>query len=115
MAVLLFVVLVLGIFYVFGLFIKQAIVTLPGIASTSIPSIIDFAKAHGLDLPFEDLDSLKALILDTIKDQLRSVGNFARIATKEFLFVVIGLVVAASIFLNPQIDLERKGHRVKNN
>src|SRR5437867_7916271 len=79
LAILLFVVLVLGVFYAFGWVIKQAVVALPKIAATSIPSMIDYAKAHHFDLPFEDLDSLKALIIDKVKDQLKSVGNFARV------------------------------------
>src|SRR5881409_1925748 len=92
LAVLLFVVLVLGTFYAFGYFTKQAIVALPKIASSSVPPMIDYAKAHGFDLPFEDLESLKTLILDTIKDEIKAVGNFARVATKEFVFVLIGIV-----------------------
>src|ERR1051325_11526722 len=80
--VILFVVLVLGLFYTFGYFVKQAFVTLPKIAANAIPPMVDYAKAHGFELPFEDLDSLKSLILDTVKDQLTSIGNFARIATK---------------------------------
>jgi predicted PurR-regulated permease PerM len=115
LAVIIFVVVVLGIFYAFGWFIKHAIVAVPKIAATSVPLIIDWAKAHGFDLPFEDFDSLKALIVDTIKDQLKSVGNFARVATKEFVFLVIGVVVAMGLFLNPQMDLDRGNYRLRNN
>ena len=114
-AVTLFALLVLGIFYGFGYFVKQAVEALPKVASTAIPPMVDYAKAHGFDLPFEDLESLKALILDTIKDELRSVGNFARVATKEFVFVVIGIIVAVSLFFNPRMDLDRGHYRVKNN
>ena len=114
-AVVLFLIVVSGIFYGFVYFLKQAVVALPRIAETSIPSIIAYARSHGFELPFEDLESLKSLILDTVKDEMRYVGNFARFATKEFVFVMIGLVVAISLFLNPTIDLDRENHQVKNN
>ena len=113
-AVTLFAVLVLAIFYGFAHFTRHAIIAVPKIAETSIPKIIEYAKAHGFDLPFEDIDSLKALIVDTVKDQLKSVTNFARVATKQFLFVIIGIVVAVSLFLNPKLDLDQDSIRPKN-
>ena len=114
-AVALFILIVLGVFYGFGWFIRQAIVALPKIASTTIPSIIDYAQAHGLTLPFDDWDSLKALVLDTVKDQLRSVGSFARIASKEFAFVAVGIVVAIGLFLNPRMDIDPGVYRARPN
>ena len=62
-AAVLFVILVLGIFYAFGWFIRQAVVALPKIAATAIPSMLDYAKAHGFDLPFEDLDILLEVVI----------------------------------------------------
>jgi predicted PurR-regulated permease PerM len=115
LTVLVFLVLVLGVFYGFVLFLRQALIALPHVASTSIPMIIDYAKAHQFDLPFEDLDSLRAFIIDRLRHQLSYVGNFARIATKEFVFLVIGLVVAVSLFLDSKVDLERERYRVRNN
>jgi predicted PurR-regulated permease PerM len=44
--------------------------------------------------------------LDTAKDEFRFVGNFARAATKEFVLIIIGVVVAASLFINPRVDTE---------
>jgi predicted PurR-regulated permease PerM len=115
MSLTLFVVLACGIFYAFAFFLKQAFVALPQIVSESVPSIIQYAQRRGLELPFDDVNSLKALLLDTIRAQLRYLGNFARIATKEFVFLVIGLAVAISIFLNPKLDLGRGSYAIKNN
>lgn len=111
----LFTVLVIGVFYVFGFFLKEAFEALPKIVAESIPSIIEFAKKQDVTLPFEDVDSLKAVALETVKEKLGYLGNFAKIATKEFVFLVIGLVVAVSMFINPKIDLDRDRHRIRNN
>lgn len=120
LAVVLFIILVLGIFYGFVHFIRQASNALPDIAATSIPKIIDYAKHHDIKLPFEDLDlrdsdSLKALVINTVKTQFRYLGNFAKVATKEFVFLVIGFVVTISLFINPKLDLDRGKHLFENN
>jgi predicted PurR-regulated permease PerM len=114
-AVGLFLLLVLGIFYGFVLFAKNAWYAFPKIADTAIRSILDFAQQNNIELPFTDRESLKALVLETVKDELRYVGNFAKLASKQFLFVVIGLVVAVSVFLNSRLDLGREKHVLKNN
>ena len=115
MTLTLFFLLTCGIFYAFAYFVNQAFVALPQIVSESVPSIIQYAQSHGLELPFDNVDSLKALLLDTIKAQLRYLGNFARIATKEFVFLVIGLAVAVSLFINPKLDLDRGNYAIQNN
>lgn len=114
-AILLFLILVSGIFYVAGYMVRQAIDNLPRIAEDSIPQILRFANEHGVELPFEDKEELRAVVITWLRHQLGYVGNFARIATKEFAFLAIGLVVAVSLFVNPTLDLDRGRHRVTHN
>src|SRR5262245_10441012 len=114
-AVGLFVLVVLAIFYGFVSFATNAVEAFPKIADKAIRSVIDFAQQRGIELPFTDRESLKALALETIKDELRFVGNFAKVASKQFLFVVIGLVVAVSLFVNSRLDLGRDKYQLKNN
>src|SRR5436190_6495430 len=104
LAVLLFLVVVSGLLYGLGSLVWRASRALPNIASESIPSMIAYAKAHHVELPFTDLDSLKATVMDMVKDEFQFVSNFARSATKQFVFIVIGIVVAVSLFLNPGIE-----------
>lgn len=104
-ALLLFSVFMLGIFYGFVYFIKQALVALPDVVDKSVPSIVEYAEHRGIELPFTDRESLKELLQTTVRTQLRSLGNFAKIATKEFVFLAIGVVVAVSLFFNPRLDL----------
>jgi predicted PurR-regulated permease PerM len=104
MSVALFLVLVAGVLYGFGFLIRQAFIAFPKIAAESIPPLIAYAQNHGIELPFSDLDSLKAATVDVIKDEFLFVGNFARVATKQLVFVFIGIVVAVSLFLNPRVE-----------
>ena len=104
LSVTLFLMVVLGTLYGFGFIIRQAFIAFPKIAVESIPPIIAYAQSHGIELPFSDLESLKAATLDMIKDEFLFVGNFARAATKQFVFGLVGIVVAVSLFLNPRIQ-----------
>jgi len=117
-AVVLFIIVVSGIMYATGHFINGAVIALPKIADDTIPSVIAWAQARGVELPFTDFDSLKALGVDTVKEQvhyLRNFANFARGATAQFVFLIIGMVVAVSLFINSQLDLDRAKHSVKYN
>jgi predicted PurR-regulated permease PerM len=92
-------VLVLGV--VLGFFLDQAIKTLPQVAEKALPAITHYAEGKGLSLPFTDWESLRTTFLDSLKGQMRYLGNFAKIASKQVVFLLIGVVVAISLFLNP--------------
>ena len=104
LAVLFFLVVVAATLTVFGYLIRQAFIALPKIAAESIPPMITYAQSHGIDLPFSDVESLKASIVEMMKDEFLFVGNFARTATTQIIFILIGVVVAVSLFLNPRVE-----------
>jgi predicted PurR-regulated permease PerM len=103
--------LLAGFAYGLGYFIHTTVRALPEIADKAIPSVIDWAKQHGLELPFTDYDSLKEAAFDTVKGETRylgSVAKFARGAGSQALFLLAGCVVAMSLFLNPSFELGRQ-------
>ncbi len=106
--IVLFMALVLATIYGFGYFFNQGVHALPKIAHASIPAIIKFAKEYSLELPFTDLESLKAVALETVVEQVRIVGKNAAVAGKQTVLFVIGLVVAVSIFLNSRLHIEEE-------
>ena len=114
-AVVLSMILVLAVFYGFYAFVKHALVALPDIVNTTIPKIIEYAQKHNIELPFYDLQSLKTVALEGVKDQLNYLGNFAKFATKEFVALVIGGVVACSMFLSAKVELGRETSMFRNN
>ena len=117
-AVVLFLILLSGISYGLGHFINDTVRALPEIADKAIPSVIQWAREYQIELPFTDYDSLKDLAFDTVKSQVNYLGNVARIArgaTTQFLFWLVGCVVAISLFLNPRLELEREKHAVQAN
>ena len=113
-----FLLIVAAIGYTTGHFVRAAINALPKIADNSVPSAIAWAEEHDLDLPFENFEGLKATAMTTIKDQAKYLGdfaNFARHASTTFVFIIIAIVCAVSIFFNSRLDLFRESHKVRNN
>ncbi len=104
-------VLCCGVIY----FLGQAIKTLPQVATTAIPVIIQKAEEMKLELPFSDWASLKLFAMETLKGEIHYLGNFAGATAKHFVFVAIGIVIAVSLYLNPATDLNRDGYAIKNN
>jgi predicted PurR-regulated permease PerM len=106
-SVIIFTLLVAGLAYGLGYVIKQAVQALPEIADQAIPSFIAWAKARQIELPFTDYDSLKDVALDTVKGQAAHLAGFARMAkgaTSDLIFILIGLVIAIGVFLNPGFE-----------
>jgi predicted PurR-regulated permease PerM len=115
LTVVVFVFLLVAGSYAVGHFTTQAVVALPEVAEKAIPSIIDYAEIWSIQLPFTDWASLKAVGLDTAREQAKVLAGFATGATREVVFLLIGIVVAVSFFLNRTLDLDRDHHRIRDN
>jgi predicted PurR-regulated permease PerM len=114
-AVGLFLIVMLLASYLLVFFLNQAYVALPKIAGTTIPIVLDLAEQQGFEMPFSDYASLKAMAMENIKVESARVGHLVRFATVEFAELIIGLVVAVSMFLNSKFDLRHEQHIAKNN
>jgi predicted PurR-regulated permease PerM len=86
----------LGLFY----FSKRAYITLPKIAEKTIPAVVDYAESKNIELPFTDYASLKVMAVEEFKDSVANVGRYLRAAAFEIAQLIIGLVVAVSMFLS---------------
>ena len=114
----LFILVVAGIAYTAGHFTRGAIVALPKIAENSIPAVITYAQEHDFNLPFTDFEGLKAHTLESIKDEAHYLGDAAKVmrhASATFVFIIIAIVAAVSLFFNSQLDLFRESHKLRNN
>ena len=103
--VILFLVMMVGVASGLYFVAKQAVVALPTIANESIPRIIDYAEGLGLELPFTDTKSLRTLLLTNVQTQFAQVGGYVRVFAVEAVSIVIGVVVAISLFMTRKLDL----------
>lgn len=100
LAVALYLVAVVGIGSGLFLFSRQAYITLPKIAETTIPAVVEYAEDKGIELPFTDYASLKTVALKEVQEKVTNVGRSARTVFFKLAMLLIGLVVALSLYLN---------------
>jgi predicted PurR-regulated permease PerM len=118
LTIILFLAVISGVAYGLGYVINQAVDNLPDIADKAIPSIIQWAKSYKIELPFTDYDSLKETAKEAVKSQVHYLGSFARFArgaSSQFVFLIVGILVAINLFLNGRIELDEHRHTVRNN
>jgi predicted PurR-regulated permease PerM len=118
LALILFILLVAVIAACAAYFTRAAILALPDVADTSIPPASAWAQKRQIELPFTDFESLKAVVIDTLRQEahyLRNVANFARTVTATLIFSILAIVAAASLFLKTGLDPYRSAHALKNN
>lgn len=118
LALVLFILMVAGIAFAAAYFTRAALRALPDVAETSISRASAWAQTRQIELPFTDLDSLRDLIVTSVKEEaqyLQNVAHFAGSAAALLLFNLIAIVAASSLFLKSGLDLYRDSHLLKNN
>lgn len=106
LGVVLFAVVVVGATYGLYFFSKQAYVTFPRITETTIPAVVNYAESKGIELPFTDYASLRQIALTEARERFANIGRYARDAGFVLVYVVIGIVVALSLFINARLGVE---------
>jgi predicted PurR-regulated permease PerM len=117
-AITIFCVLLAFAAYALAFFVQATVAALPSIAEKALPAIIQWAAAHQIILPFTDLNSLKEEAVKVAREEARDIGkfaDFARGATRQFVYLSVGCMVAMGLFLNPQLEMDRPSHANRNN
>lgn len=107
-SVVFFFLLVIAIFLGFVYSINHVVITLPKIVEKALPAIMKLADSYEINLPFTDIDSLKTSSVQVLRTELSSFANFAKLASKEFIYLIIGIAIAVGLFLTPKIDIEQE-------
>jgi predicted PurR-regulated permease PerM len=109
LALLLGIVFITAAGFAFVNFSHQAVHAFPRIAEKSIPAITKYAEQHNVDLPFTDWESLRSVTMDTVMEQFEYLGKRATLFGKHLLLVIVGVVIAIGLFLNPRLEMEAPG------
>jgi predicted PurR-regulated permease PerM len=115
LAITLFLILLSGAGIGFYFFFKQTVAAAPGIAETTIPRVLEWAEKQGIELPFADYKSLRQLGMDAVQERIAGLGKYAGVALLQSAAVLIGIVVAISLFINSRFDLETDKPSASNN
>jgi len=109
-SVALFVVVGLLLAAIFVSFIEIGLIRLPLLLDRLLPRLDALATRFGLDLPVENVQELKALILETVKDNARSISSASGLLTRGFFQILLAVVVAVLRFLGgPAAPARRDG------
>jgi predicted PurR-regulated permease PerM len=106
LGVTIYIIAVTAIAYGLFFFSKKAYKTLPQIANTTIPAVVNFAEKQRIELPFTDYETLKTLAISEVTDKVANVGRYARAAVLQFAMLIIGLVVAVSLFVSAKWEVD---------
>src|SRR5437870_12500831 len=106
LGVALYVIAVTAIGYGLFYFSKKAYKTLPEIADTTIPAVVNFAEKQGIELPFTDYASLKTVALSEVKEKIANIGRYLRAAAFQIAMLIVGLVVAVSLFASAKWEVD---------
>jgi predicted PurR-regulated permease PerM len=106
---------IIVLFYCFGRFIAEAVKALPEAANKAVPTVVNYLSIKGITLPFTDTETARTYVTDMLDSQLGIAAKYAQIITKEFVYVIISLVVTCGIFSTKHIDLGRDSYAIKNN
>ena len=115
LAVVLFLILVAALGTGAFIFVKQAYVAIPKIVSTTVPTILEQARLYGIELPFSDYAGLKAFVAESLGAQLAGIGKYATEAVITIASLIIGIVVAVSLFLDARFQLEPEKQAIDDN
>ena len=115
MSVSLFIITVVAVCLGVVFFFSQALVVAPKIAAKLVPVVVDFFAGHGIALPFSDVDTFVKLIKTESMERLGLAGVAATHALRQMAFVLIGMVVAISLYHNAAIVIDRDKHALKDN
>ena len=100
----------LGLVY----FLNQVYYTTPLILNDLIPKVMQYAKEYDLKIPFEDVDSFKEWVTAGLLREAGLVGTGLEKILRQAAMVIIGIVVAISLFANAAIIIDKEDHSPNN-
>ncbi|MFA6316960.1 MAG: AI-2E family transporter, partial [Elusimicrobiota bacterium] len=99
LAVASFVAVVAGLSWTVAHFVRQTVATFPQIATTAMPKAIETARDFGFELPFDNVDELRTVAVEAVKENVMAISRASKILTRQFFHIVVGVFLAILYFL----------------
>jgi predicted PurR-regulated permease PerM len=104
-AVTLFSVLIIGVSFGALYFGKRSYVAFPQLADVTIPKINELLSTAEIELPFKGYEGLMEFLKGKAQLQFRNIQQFLSTVIFQLVYLIIGAVVAVSLFFNSKLDL----------
>lgn len=88
------------LFWMFWTFLRLGLARTPLILASLLPRIDHLVSSYGLDLPFENLQELRAYINEALRENARGITKASGLLTKGFFQIIIGVFAAFLCFLS---------------
>lgn len=85
-------------------FLRESMATIPMIVENVLPRVTALADEYHVDLPFENIDELRGIVLEALKKNAGNITHASSLVTKEFFSIVISVFVAVLCFMSPGRD-----------
>ncbi|MBI5209042.1 MAG: AI-2E family transporter [Elusimicrobia bacterium] len=99
LAVVSFVLVTAGAFWMLGHFVRQTVATFPKIAISAMPKAIETAEQFGIQLPFDNVNELRGVAVETVKENAMAITRTSKLLTKQFFHILVGMFLAILYFL----------------
>jgi len=107
-AVALFVVVAAGIAWMTAHFLRQSLSAVPSILSTAMPRINEIALRWGVELPFGNMEELRSVLVEAVKENAGGIGKASGLITRGFFHVLLAVVAAVLAFLSVGREPDRR-------
>lgn len=108
-SVALFLVVGLLLAVIFVAFVKIGMERLPTLLDRLLPRLDALANRFGLDLPVDNVQELRSLILDQLKQNARSVETTSGLLTRGFFQLLLAVAIATLRFISGSpVPVERR-------
>jgi predicted PurR-regulated permease PerM len=109
-SVALFTVVALLLAVIFAAFVRIGLERLPMLLDRLLPRVDELASRFSVSLPVDNVQDLRALILETVKENARSITTTSGLLTRGFFQILLAVVVAVLRFVSPSApEIERRG------
>lgn len=99
LALLIFAVAASLLTWMLASFVKTAVSTIPTLLATILPRVVELARAYNVELPFDNIQELRNVFLDSLKEHVPQVTHAGGLVTKRAFQIVLGVFIAALAFM----------------
>ncbi|MDD4004956.1 MAG: AI-2E family transporter [Elusimicrobiaceae bacterium] len=85
---------------VFVKFLKQTLLTFPGIVESALPQVSALAQRYGIELPFSSFGELRELLNSRILGHALTITKASTFLTREAFHIAIGIVAVVLFFIS---------------
>lgn len=88
-------------------FIRESLATVPVIVESMLPRVAELADEYHIDLPFENIDELRGIVMEWLKENAGNVTHASSLLTTGFFSIMIAVGIAILLFMSPGNDPDR--------